>query len=111
MLIEHYSLGAPVHFGSDHICGALPAGALQYLSDLRFGVRLRDVKEIDAAVDGQLQYGLGLLIADARREDRPGAQADVRDAQAAFAQILVTQARRRRRAVPQRQRRIRAEAY
>lgn len=106
-----HSLGAPVHFGSDHIGGALPAGTLQYLSDLRFGVRLRDVKEIDAAVDGQLQYGLGLLIADARREDRPSPQADVRDAQAALAQILVPQARRRRRAVPQRQRRIRAEAY
>lgn len=100
------SLGAPVHFGCDHIGGALPTGALQYLSDLRFGVRLGDVKEIDAAIDGQLQYRLGLLIADARREDRPSAQAHIRDAQTALAQILVPQTWRRRRAMPQRQRRI-----
>lgn len=100
-------LGAPVDLGGDHIACTLPTSALQDFSYLRLGVRLGDVEQVDAAIDGQLEYGFGLVITDAGREDGPGSQADVRDAQSTLAQILVPQSRRRRRTVPQRQCRIR----
>lgn len=102
-----HSLGAPVDLGGDHIACTLPTSALQDFSDFRLGVRLGDVEQVDAAIDGQLEYGFGLVIADAGREDGPRSQADVRDAQSTLAQILVPQSRRRRRTVPQRQCRIR----
>lgn len=100
-------LGAPVDLGGDHIACTLPTSALQDFSNFRLGVRLGDVEQVDAAIDGQLEYSLGLVIADAGRENGPCSQADVRDAQSTLAQILVPQSRRRRRTVPQRQCRIR----
>jgi len=104
------SLGAPVDLRGDDVGGPLPARPLQDLADLGLRVGLRDVEQVDPALDGQLEDGLRLLIAHARREDGPGAQAHVGDPEAALAEILVPQPRRRRGAVPQRQRRIGAQA-
>lgn len=80
ILFAAHSLGAPVDLGGDHIAGALPTSTLQYFSNFRLGMSLRDVEQIDAAIDGQLEYGLGLIITHSRRENGPGAKADVRDA-------------------------------
>lgn len=72
LLARPHSLGAPIDLGGDHIAGTLPTSALQYFSNFRLGMCLRDVEQIDAAIDGQLEYGLGLVIADARGENGPG---------------------------------------
>lgn len=71
---------------------------------------LRDVEQVDAALDGQLEDGLRLVVAHARREDRPRAQADIRDPEAALPEVLVPEARGRGGAVPEWQRRIGAQA-
>lgn len=75
------------------------------------GVRLGNVEHIDAALDGQLEYRLRLLLGHARREHRPRAQAHVRYPQAALAQVLVAQTGRGCGPIAQRYGSVGSEAY